>query len=200
MIRRPPRSTLFPYTTLFRSPAGAPGMDAEGACSAPTRRCHGVVCRDRADRADEHAASRDIRRAQVVLQQASQHLESARVVLRRRRILARPGGVWYTALQAALPPLAYGRRRRLRGSVITCDRGGVGARDRPDRIACSAALVSPSLTLGQPRPSGRQGGREGRHILNTASTPRVDIAVARQRGLPQLALEFDRGAAMPPPT
>src|SRR5256885_5854284 len=24
MIRRPPRSTLFPYTTLFRSPAGAP--------------------------------------------------------------------------------------------------------------------------------------------------------------------------------
>src|SRR2546422_1821485 len=24
MIRRPPRSTLFPYTTLFRSEAGAP--------------------------------------------------------------------------------------------------------------------------------------------------------------------------------
>src|SRR5438477_1601700 len=23
MLRRPPRSTLFPYTTLFRSPAGA---------------------------------------------------------------------------------------------------------------------------------------------------------------------------------
>src|SRR5688572_32431433 len=26
MIRRPPRSTLFPYTTLFRSPAGAPNV------------------------------------------------------------------------------------------------------------------------------------------------------------------------------
>src|SRR2546429_4495081 len=25
MIRRPPRSTLFPYTTLFRSRAGVPG-------------------------------------------------------------------------------------------------------------------------------------------------------------------------------
>src|SRR3712207_7537484 len=25
MIRRPPRSTLFPYTTLFRSPGGAEG-------------------------------------------------------------------------------------------------------------------------------------------------------------------------------
>src|SRR5687768_17839876 len=29
MIRRPPRSTLFPYTTLFRSIGGGePGMDA----------------------------------------------------------------------------------------------------------------------------------------------------------------------------
>src|SRR5690554_7288983 len=25
MLRRPPRSTLFPYTTLFRSPLGCPG-------------------------------------------------------------------------------------------------------------------------------------------------------------------------------
>src|SRR5574341_1913332 len=32
MIRRPPRSTLFPYTTLFRSPAAAlPAMEREGA-------------------------------------------------------------------------------------------------------------------------------------------------------------------------
>src|ERR1039458_2091850 len=29
MIRRPPRSTLFPYTTLFRSPQAAGGADAE---------------------------------------------------------------------------------------------------------------------------------------------------------------------------
>src|SRR3712207_7201242 len=27
MIRRPPRSTLFPYTTLFRSPMPPPGSD-----------------------------------------------------------------------------------------------------------------------------------------------------------------------------
>src|SRR2546422_1828994 len=27
MIRRPPRSTLFPYTTLFRSRTGGPGAD-----------------------------------------------------------------------------------------------------------------------------------------------------------------------------
>src|SRR3712207_6939300 len=32
MIRRPPRSTLFPYTTLFRSPpvADVPGVGLEG--------------------------------------------------------------------------------------------------------------------------------------------------------------------------
>src|SRR3712207_8473535 len=31
MIRRPPRSTLFPYTTLFRSRVGARGADLRGA-------------------------------------------------------------------------------------------------------------------------------------------------------------------------
>src|SRR3989449_11652175 len=31
MIRRPPRSTLFPYTTLFRSAGDAPHADAVGA-------------------------------------------------------------------------------------------------------------------------------------------------------------------------
>src|SRR5262245_64658447 len=36
MIRRPPRSTLFPYTTLFRSPGRCPGWSGRppGACAA----------------------------------------------------------------------------------------------------------------------------------------------------------------------
>src|SRR3712207_7198764 len=34
MIRRPPRSTLFPYTTLFRSPAGA-GVTTSGGGVIP---------------------------------------------------------------------------------------------------------------------------------------------------------------------
>src|SRR5687767_15701311 len=29
MIRRPPRSTLFPYTTLFRSPPTGPGAETQ---------------------------------------------------------------------------------------------------------------------------------------------------------------------------
>src|SRR3712207_8361003 len=35
MIRRPPRSTLFPYTTLFRS-ASCHGIDATGRKEAPS--------------------------------------------------------------------------------------------------------------------------------------------------------------------
>src|SRR3989475_6753448 len=40
MIRRPPRSTLFPYTTLFRSPARVPHLPGarEGQKAHPTAR------------------------------------------------------------------------------------------------------------------------------------------------------------------
>src|SRR2546426_10963479 len=39
MIRRPPRSTLFPYTTLFRSSPSVPGLKLAvvAACSNPSR-------------------------------------------------------------------------------------------------------------------------------------------------------------------
>src|SRR2546430_14400197 len=45
MIRRPPRSTLFPYTTLFRSPADrAPEPAADTECEPPRcERCGSPV-------------------------------------------------------------------------------------------------------------------------------------------------------------
>src|SRR5687768_18188351 len=59
MVRRPPRSTLFPYTTLFRSGGGrlpprAPGSRSStgsagvaGACAAPgSRRIRGSMYHD----------------------------------------------------------------------------------------------------------------------------------------------------------
>src|SRR5256885_11726434 len=49
MIRRPPRSTLFPYTTLFRSPASCPG---QGHRANGRRACCARLWRGRARRRD----------------------------------------------------------------------------------------------------------------------------------------------------
>src|SRR3712207_8060708 len=63
MIRRPPRSTLFPYTTLFRSPRGtgvAPQGRGRGGAAArdpPAARPAGEV-RGRRRRARQRAAPR----------------------------------------------------------------------------------------------------------------------------------------------
>src|SRR3712207_8354863 len=63
MIRRPPRSTLFPYTTLFRSRPAHPRCG--GAHRAPrrprrgcrvARRAHGVAARAGAPRSEEHTS------------------------------------------------------------------------------------------------------------------------------------------------
>src|SRR2546425_2445069 len=51
MIRRPPRSTLFPYTTLFRSPAGDKEEPRRGLgpflAGAPVRPCRVSSASDR---------------------------------------------------------------------------------------------------------------------------------------------------------
>src|SRR5260370_8135109 len=79
MIRRPPRSTLFPYTTLFRSllrPAGMLGFD-------PDRRVHGrpEAPRDRSgDRPQVHSHLRD---AMVTLIQIERAAHVAKVATQR---------------------------------------------------------------------------------------------------------------------
>src|SRR5690349_22113470 len=67
MIRRPPRSTLFPYTTLFRSrPAEAPAevrrnsrRVTAGQSSGPLMGC--LLCR-RSGRSEEHTSELQSRR------------------------------------------------------------------------------------------------------------------------------------------
>src|SRR2546421_1640126 len=51
MIRRPPRSTLFPYTTLFRSGVVLEGLLEE---NGPPTACHRH--RDRRRRSEEHTS------------------------------------------------------------------------------------------------------------------------------------------------
>src|SRR5258706_6964791 len=56
MIRRPPRSTLFPYTTLFRSCVfGDASRCASGAAWAPLVAGHRPSCSRRA-RSEEHTS------------------------------------------------------------------------------------------------------------------------------------------------
>src|SRR2546422_11496851 len=57
MIRRPPRSTLFPYTTLFRSVLGG-GIERENSHGALATRARGAArgaCRRR-KRSEEHTS------------------------------------------------------------------------------------------------------------------------------------------------
>src|SRR2546430_10476327 len=64
MIRRPPRSTLFPYTTLFRSRGSGASLDADAKSGADAQGCAGCGFSTRApDRtsrpeADEHFGQR----------------------------------------------------------------------------------------------------------------------------------------------
>src|SRR2546426_5756482 len=56
MIRRPPRSTLFPYTTLFRSPSAACGTAESGLEDSPRHRHGHHPVRDIDDLADLEVA------------------------------------------------------------------------------------------------------------------------------------------------
>src|SRR2546423_7242024 len=56
MIRRPPRSTLFPYTTLFRSLCTARSTRGSSRASSPTNRSAAVPPRPRSRRSEEHTS------------------------------------------------------------------------------------------------------------------------------------------------
>src|SRR5260370_16910077 len=61
MIRRPPRSTLFPYTTLFRSPGAsaprhAPRRQRGAGCSPPCCARRASTWRGSGSRSEEHTS------------------------------------------------------------------------------------------------------------------------------------------------
>src|SRR2546426_8945483 len=57
MIRRPPRSTLFPYTTLFRSPTSTSTPTSLAAASVePTAAISGSANTARGKRSEEHTS------------------------------------------------------------------------------------------------------------------------------------------------
>src|SRR5690242_21508461 len=56
MLRPPPRSTLFPYTTLFRSGRGAGAGPRDGREDGRHRRGHGVPGQPDHHRSEEHTS------------------------------------------------------------------------------------------------------------------------------------------------
>src|SRR5574340_1445840 len=85
MIRRPPRSTLFPYTTLFRSPDGRARMDLDAG--EPARDMRQEACQPfqvGVPQGVRHA----VQDARMQARIAGQHLKSAA----RRRIAVEYAG------------------------------------------------------------------------------------------------------------
>src|SRR3712207_7529945 len=102
MIRRPPRSTLFPYTTLFRSAAGAqlllepvraqlPGLPAGGRRLA----LQGTDLERAEDRSEEHTSelqSRQYLVCRLLLEKKKQHSD-----YRSPRYISHPDYLCYSS-------------------------------------------------------------------------------------------------------
>src|SRR2546425_7008442 len=145
MIRRPPRSTLFPYTTLFRSASWRAGWSRSATCSrtwcTPRRtRASGCAAHDRRDLA------RPRRRPRT-------RLRRGRGDAARRR---RPGGA------ALLPPPHCGPGPR--GARLFRDAGARRAPDRPVSIVPAARPRAPRQPAAvRPLPAGH-GPAEPRRV------------------------------------
>src|SRR5438874_5986608 len=84
MIRRPPRSTLFPYTTLFRSPQAGADRRAEGRGRGHDRLDRGPAARGEGGRvrSEEHTSELQSRRDLV-----------CRLLLEKKKTIVRWGTV-----------------------------------------------------------------------------------------------------------
>src|SRR2546427_12313468 len=108
MIRRPPRSTLFPYTTLFRSHR-LPGGDGDGL-ARELHGGHGYFCGDRGAGCAERDGFRGAVEpgSEAFQVQRDRELEAVEDVLRRRDALRR-------ALDRGAGRVADMKRKRVRG-------------------------------------------------------------------------------------
>src|SRR2546427_4848908 len=88
MIRRPPRSTLFPYTTLFRSRQGrrAPAHPAPGRIRRQRRRSDEPE-RERTLRRNRRAAGRD--RKSTRLNSSHSQISYAVFCLKKKKLLTK---------------------------------------------------------------------------------------------------------------
>ena len=88
MIRRPPRSTLFPYTTLFRSIAEAEAIRAKGEAEQLIQQAQGYAVQ-RTNRAEG-----DVARFEAVLESAAMNAEQTAEYCRRRGLYPEQLAAW----------------------------------------------------------------------------------------------------------
>src|SRR2546426_3161948 len=208
MIRRPPRSTLFPYTTLFRSLSpiarGAGKLpDVELGCKFLKGRCvsHGgrTAIRTNRERRPGRDECRGTRRSDLPRSG------------RQRRRLGRALSAIRRAHLPLLPPgltLARGRRRRHDGDLCQATGKTRPVRPRPaiHRLALQGGrkplLGLPAATAGAARPGDRRSGNP------TARTPRPESTRATgggadqpggARGVGHIARASAHGAGAPLP-
>src|SRR5438309_3528090 len=84
MIRRPPRSTLFPYTTLFRSPGARP---APVRCAVGPELGRPAAGRPRPPRSEEHTSELQSQFHLVcrLLLEKKKHITYARLTVDKQR-------------------------------------------------------------------------------------------------------------------
>src|SRR3712207_7897008 len=100
MIRRPPRSTLFPYTTLFRSPRGGSSRLHRGSRVAKPRR---VLPGPRGDRRvlEAHVGEAHVDRKSTRLNSSHTNISYAVFCLKKKTTTRRPTSV--TATPSSTP-------------------------------------------------------------------------------------------------
>src|SRR5476649_2781526 len=100
MIRRPPRSTLFPYTTLFRSRAGKPRRTTKASTSGVS-----ITAVVSSERSEEHTSELQSHSDLVcrLLRQKKKNARLGLVLDRRRRDHVRPAVDLYHSQCDAVP-------------------------------------------------------------------------------------------------
>src|SRR2546430_13077603 len=83
MIRRPPRSTLFPYTTLFRSAARVADVARDRAVRAPVERNHPMLAVPLVDH-DDDVEHREIDRKSTRLNSSHSQISYAVFCLKKK--------------------------------------------------------------------------------------------------------------------
>src|SRR2546429_6804572 len=84
MIRRPPRSTLFPYTTLFRSGSLGANSTASASRSGPEDYSRGAVADERGDDVHGHSIGRSLDRKSTRLNSSHGYISYAVFCLKKK--------------------------------------------------------------------------------------------------------------------